>query len=306
MSVVEESVSTTIADVGIVGLGPAGWSAAITARVRAASVILVGSGENQFARSHEIDNYPGLPGISGADLAEKFRAHAASLGVAPVNERISEIERVGDHWELFGKQENYRAYSVILATGVMRAQPYQGEKELVGEGVHYCVTCDGRAYRGKTVAVIIDNEEVLSEVELLARLAEHVYLLPLKAITAERQLPENVGVYNAQPVAMMKTDRGLKLVTNRETLDVDGIFVLRTAAPAWQLLPGVTWEKGRVIVDRQQRTSVEGVWAAGDITGGPYQFAKAVGEGNVAAIGASVWAVEQKRAAQNLPEKVTA
>ena len=178
--------------------------------------------------------------------------------------------------------EVYEAKTLILAMGVMTAKLLKGEDELLGRGVSYCATCDGMFYKDKKIAVLCNDPKYEHEVEYLADLAAKVTYFPLFSDSQVKK--ENVTISKDFPVEVNGIDRvtGLTLKSG-ETLSVDGIFCLRNAIAPSKLIPGLEIENGHIVVDRAQKTNLPGCFAAGDCTGRPYQYTKAVGEGNVAA-----------------------
>lgn len=143
-------------DIAIIGTGPAGVSAAITAKIRNKRILLLGSRDlsEKVSKGHTIQNYPGLPAISGPDLAAALRRHLESMEIAVTEDKISAVYAMGDYFVLQGAPETYEASAVILAAGVTADKPIPGEVELLGRGVSYCATCDAPLYRGKIVAVV--------------------------------------------------------------------------------------------------------------------------------------------------------
>ena len=143
-------------EIAIIGTGPAGVSAALTASNRNKRILLFGSREMspKVAKAHEIRNYPGLPFVKGEDLAGAFREQLDRMGIAVTEKRIGAVYAMGDYFALQAGEEMIEAETVILATGVVQAKPLPGEEELLGRGVSYCATCDAPLYRGKTAAVI--------------------------------------------------------------------------------------------------------------------------------------------------------
>jgi thioredoxin reductase (NADPH) len=175
----------------------------------------------------------------------------------------------------------YESKTVILAVGVQSAGKIEGEEEFVGRGVSYCATCDGALYKGKTIAVLSTSKHFEGEVEFLSKLAEKLYFIPLY---------KNPQVEGENVVKMMKVPQKIvgdkkvqELVMKDGALPVDGIFMLKESVPPTALVFGIEQERGHVRVERDMSTNLKGLYAAGDCTGRPYQYAKAVGEGNVAA-----------------------
>ena len=146
---------TTRADIAIIGTGPAGVSAAITARVRGKQVLLFGNEglTTKMTKAHTIRNYPGLPDITGTDLADKLKHHLDVMGVEITEKQVTTVYAMGSYFGIQTPDIMYEASSVILAGGVVMGKPFPGEDELLGRGVSYCATCDGMLYRGRAVAV---------------------------------------------------------------------------------------------------------------------------------------------------------
>lgn len=270
------------ADIAIVGAGPAGISAALNAKIRNKSVILFGNGDlsRKVELSKLISNYPGLPEISGKELNEKFKAHLNKTGVGITDEKITGIYKRGGRFILLADLKEFEADCVILATGAESLKPVEGEREFLGRGVSFCATCDGNLFKGKTIAVSCDCPEEEAEAVYLSEIAQRVYYFPSFKSSLER---ENI----------IKPDSGIKAVCgqnrveeiklkNGDKIKVDGVFFLKQSAAADILLSKLETENGRIIVDREMKTNIDGCFAAGDCTGAPYQIAKAVGEGNIA------------------------
>ncbi len=270
-------------DAAIIGTGPAGLSAAINLKLHDKSVVWFGSaqGSDKVEKSEKIANYPGMGLISGPELNAHYAAHAQTLGLTVEDKMVTNIMPAEDHFMLLAENEVYEAKTVLLATGVVSARSFSGEADLLGRGVSYCATCDGFLHRGKTIAVFCAAARYEHEVEYLAGLAAKVYLYtPYKdsAVTAP----------NVEKIAPIRAVLGTERVTGVELFDgtqiqAEALFCLRNAVAPTSLLPSLTVEGAHIVVDRQQRTNLPGCFAAGDCTGRPYQLAKAVGEGNVAA-----------------------
>lgn len=272
-------------DIAIVGSGPAGISAAINAQIRHKSFYLFGTDglSEKVQRSEKISNYPGLCDVSGPELIAKLREHMAKAGIEVTPKRITGIYNMGGYYALLSDQEEFDAYTVIMAAGMETARPVEGERDLLGRGVSYCATCDGNLYKGKTIAVVCDNEPMEEEVEYLAELAGKVYYYPqFKGSSFSR---ENTEILTSPVAAVLSDGRrvsGIRCKDGQE-LTVDGIFFLKQSVSPAVLLRGLKMNENHVAVDRTMATNVKGCFAAGDCTGAPYQIAKAVGEGNIAA-----------------------
>ena len=273
-------------DIAVVGTGPAGISAAVTATVRGKRVLLLGSRDlsQKMRKAHTVLNYPGLPNVSGNELADAFARHIESMGIAVTEKRISAVYAMGDYFALASGDDMMEASSVILACGVVPGKPLPGEEELLGRGVSTCATCDAALYRGKEVAVIGFSPREEEEAAFLAEGCSGVVYCPM--YPGEVRLPASVRVVREKPAAIEGEAGNVTVRTDAGAYAVSGVFVLRDAVQPGQLVPGLEQDGAHVKVDRDMATQIPGLFACGDITGTPYQYAKAVGEGNVAALSA--------------------
>ncbi len=267
----------------IIGSGPAGLSAAINLKTYQKNFLWFGNAQmsEKVQKAEKIVNYPGMPELTGLELAQAFAEHRESQGLEIVDKIVSSIYDMGGYYAVMAENQFFETDSIILTTGVVAANQYPGEAEFVGRGVSYCATCDGALYKGKTIAVISTAKRFEHEVEFLADLAEKVYLFPFyKDCEIEK---ENVE-FLKKPIKEVKGGfRVEELSLGDEALAVDGVFIMRNAIAPTTLLNGLEVADGHIVVNRQMETNLKGVYAAGDCTGKPYQYAKAVGEGNVAA-----------------------
>ena len=276
-----------MAKVVIIGSGPAGVSAALyTARAGIDTTVLT-RGSGALARAEGIENYYGVPGpVSGAELERRGIEGAKAVGV-----QFVEAEAVGltftDKLTVETLSGDYPADAVILATGASRAAPpIPGLKALEGHGVGYCATCDAFFYRGKDVAVLGSGEYALHEASALLPLAKSVTLLTGGApLTAE--FPPEIGLCTEKVEAILGEEAGkvtgVRLAGGRE-LSLDGVFVALGVAGSTALARkmGAEVDGNRIVVDEHMMTTVPGLFAAGDCTGGLLQVAKAVYEGAMA------------------------
>ena len=283
-------------DIAIIGSGPAGLEAAITAKIRKQEIILFGSKESSLkvAKAHTIQNYLGLPDIAGKDLAEAFLSHAASMGVEITEEQITAVYAMGESFMIQGASGMYEAKSVILATGVVAAKPYPNEERLLGAGVSYCATCDAALYKGKTAVIIGSSAKEEGEADFMSEYAAKTYYIPL--YKEEVHVKREVEVIREKPLEILGTDKVEKLRTDKRDIETDGVFVLREAVAPGQLVPGVETEGPHVKVNIDMSTSIPGLFAAGDIAGLPYQYIKAAGQGNTAVLSAVAYLTEMARA----------
>jgi thioredoxin reductase (NADPH) len=284
-------------DLAIIGTGPAGLEAAITASIRKLHFVLLGSpsSSNKVAKAHAIQNYLGLPDLAGEDMQKRFLDHARKMGVTITPEQITAVYSMGDYFILQGAKDNYEASSVILATGVVNGKPYPGEEKYLGRGVSYCATCDAAFYKGKKVAVIGGSPKEESEAEFLMQYAAEVLYFPLYK---EPVSSTKLQVVNETPREILGGDKVTALAAGDEKYEVDGVFILREAVAPGQLVPGLETDGPHVKVNLDMSTSLPGMFAAGDLAGLPYQYIKAAGQGNVAALSAAAYVTSLKQKAK--------
>ncbi len=286
-----------IYDTVIIGTGPAGVSAALNLKIHNKNILWFGSKKlsEKIEKAEEINNYPGLPAISGADLNRAFQKHVESMGLEIREQMVNAIMPMDDHYALAVSNDFFEAYTLILATGVTAVGLLPGEADFVGRGVSYCATCDGGLYRGKTVAVLATNRRFEHEVKYLSELAKEVYFFPTYKDAGEiaenvRRMEERiVGVSGEKKLSALSLRGGSQLA-------VDGLFCLRDSISLNTLLPQLETREGHIAVDRRMATNLPGCYAAGDCTGRPYQYTKAVGEGNVAAHSVIEYLAEREKA----------
>lgn len=268
----------------IIGSGPAGLSATINLKTYHKNFLWFGNASlsEKVQKAELVNNYPGLHGVTGKELAEAFRNHKESLGLEIMDKIVSSIYDMGGYYNVMAENQFFETDSIILAMGVVAANQYAGEAEFVGRGVSYCATCDGALYKGKNIAVVSTSKRFEHEVDFLADLAEKVYLFPYYKDCEIQK--ENIE-FIKKPIKEIKGGfRADTLVLGDATeLSVDGIFIMRNAIAPTTLLNKLEVSEGHIGVNRKMETNLKGVYAAGDCTGKPYQYAKAVGEGNVAA-----------------------
>ena len=270
-------------DIAIVGSGPAGISAAVNAKIRNKSVIVFGNDElsHKVEISRQINNYIGFANVTGSELNDAFRKHLKDLEIEITPKRITGVYKMKDKFTLLANRESFESKCVILALGSETVKPITNERELLGRGVSYCATCDGMFYKGRSIAVFCDNENMLDEVEYLSQIAKRVYLFaPFDVKTSV----ENVEILPSKITEIIGESK-VEAVTLKDgrRIEVDGVFFLKQAVSADVLLFGLKTENGSISVNRKMQTNIDGCFAAGDCTGTPYQIAKAVGEGNIAA-----------------------
>ena len=289
-------------DAAVIGTGPAGISAAITLKVRNKKVLLIGSAElsAKMAKAHQILNYPGLPNIPGSELAEKMQEHLKAMDIEISDRRVTMVYAMGDYYSLQVDQEFIEATAVILATGVSFGKPLPGEDENLGRGVSYCATCDAALYKGKSAVIAGYAPKEEADARFLAEMAERVYYVPVYSGEDAGKVPAfegigNIEVLSGTPEAIERTPDGMTLTLKEPAAGVtrqvtaDGIFLLRDSVSPGKLVPGLQMDGNHIQVTRKMETNLPGLFAAGDITGMPYQYIKSAGEGNVAALSAVMY-----------------
>jgi len=258
-------------DIIIIGGGPAGLSAAITARQRNNTVAVISNDAKGSAlyKARIIDNYPGLPAISGPELLDKLAAHAAGAGAELITGKVNVALPDGGVFQVGYGPEVLSSKSIILATGVTQTSLFPGEEELLGRGVSYCATCDGMLYRGKRVCAVCLTEEAHEEADYLSSIGCEVIRLETRDIKIGGE------------------DQVTSLTADGVEIECTGVFVLRQAIAPHLLLGGLETESGHIRAGDSAETNVPGAFAAGDCVGKPYQIAKAAGQGQIAALSAS-------------------
>ncbi|MDE7306781.1 MAG: NAD(P)/FAD-dependent oxidoreductase [Clostridia bacterium] len=270
-------------DVAIIGGGPAGVSAALNLKALGKNFIWLSSRavSKKVALAERIKNYPGLPDVTGGELGWTLTNHCESMGITLQEEVVTGVYETGGKFSLLAGDKQYDAKTVILCLGVETSKPLQGEDELLGRGVSYCATCDGFLYKGKKIAILCTDKCFEHEVEYLCEIAEKAYVFPM--YRGYEIKSKRAEIILKQPVKLCG-DMKLKKVEFKDgEIEVDGMFILKGAITPTALVHGLGEENGHIRVERDCSTNIAGIFAAGDCTGRPYQYAKAVGEGNVAA-----------------------
>ena len=271
-------------DLVIIGSGPAGLSAAIYAqRARLDTVVIekeMMSG-GQVLTTYEVDNYPGLPGINGFDLGMKFREHVEKLGTVFAVDTVTGIQEYNGDKEVVCENGTYVTRAVLIASGaVHRKLGVPGEEALTGMGVSYCATCDGAFFRNKVTAVVGGGDVALEDAIFLSRLCKKVYLIHRRdQLRGARSLQEtvfkqeNIEIFWDTEVEEIRGDSQVEGLTlkNKKTgeqtwLEVQGVFIAVGILPNSQAYQGiVNMNQGYILAGEDGRTSVAGIFAAGDV-----------------------------------------
>ena len=302
-----------IYDLAILGGGPAGITAAIYASRARLNTIWIDKNfapGGQITATYEVDNYPGMPGISGMDLGEAFGEHARKLGLEPKREKLLSLENIsGDIKTIHTKKNEYQARTIILAFGAEhRKLDIPGEDDLGGLGASYCATCDGAFYKDRTVVVVGGGNAAAEDAVFLSGLCKKVYLVHRRdELRADKAIQEKIFdceniemVWDSVPLEILGQDevtgikiRNVKTGEERE-LDTDGVFI------AVGIVPNTTFvkaqleldENGYICAGEEGITSAAGVFAAGDIrTKALRQVVTAVSDGanTVASVQKYLW-----------------
>ncbi len=286
-------------DVAVIGCGPAGLTAALYAGRYGMKTVIFESVPSQLSTVHFIENYPGFEG-SGYELLEKMKEQALRYA-EHVFESVVDVKKEGNVFVLKTDYSEYRAKSVIFATGGRhRELGVEGEKEFLGRGVSYCATCDGNFFRGKKVLVIGGGNTAVTDAIYLKEIGCDVTLVHRRdELRADKALQEELFrrkipvIWNCTVVRIEGTNRVERValhdrVKNEDfVVEADGVFIAVGMRPQTELAAGLGVERdhmGYIKVDKKQRTNVPGVFAAGDCCDNPLkQVVTACGDGAVAA-----------------------
>lgn len=273
----------------VVGTGPAGLEAALNLKIRNKNFLLLGPAElsRKVEVAHEVNNYLGLPRITGTQMADAFAGHLRIMDIAVTPEKVSMIYPMGDFFSVATAHNLYEATTVILAPGVFTSASFPGEDRLLGRGVSYCATCDAPLYKGKTVAIIGYNDEAVSEANFMAEIASKVYYIPAgkkqaSPVPQVEIIPES-EIFPEKDMEIIGEERVTALKLKDRELVVDGVFILRDSIAPSSLLQGLELDGRHIAVDSAMATNIPGCFAAGDCTGRPYQYIRSAGQGLVAA-----------------------
>lgn len=300
-------------DLIIIGGGPAGMTAGIyAARKKLKTLILTRDIGGQAAWSSDIENYIGFTMISGSELTKKFEHHLEEfkdeVELRLVNSGVKKLQQVTDGFVVTtGDNQSERARAVIIASGRLpRKLGVEGEDKFLNRGITYCAWCDGPIFAGKDIAVVGGGNSALDAALNVAKIVKQIYIINIEAqLTGDQIMIEkvneahNIRIINQSEVKQIKGDKfvsGVQIVdhssgTNKD-LAVEGVFIEAGSIPATDYLAGViklTHEK-EIVIDKDNMTSIEGIFAAGDVTDViEKQIVIAAGEGAKAAIAAARW-----------------
>ena len=303
-----------IYDLAILGAGPAGICAAIYATRAKLNIIWLDKKfvqGGQIVDTYEVDNYPGLPGITGLDLGEAMAGHAEKLGMKPQREPVRAIEAEQGIKVIRTKKNEYRARAVIIACGAThRHLGIPGEEELSGMGVSYCATCDAAFFQDRTVVVVGGGNVAVEDAILLSRTCKKVYLVHRRdELRAEKILQESLFacknvelIWDSIPLSIEGTDKVEALkIQNKKTqeesfIETDGVFIAVGIVPGTEKFKDLVKldEAGYIVAGEDGITSEPGIFAAGDIrTKNLRQVVTAVADGANAVVSAQRYLLDK-------------
>ena len=293
-------IKTLSTEIVIVGGGPAGLTAGLYAsRAGRKTSVLVGRTGSRLSIGYSLENYPGFISIDSQELLDKFMKHAEHFGAQIITGDAIDYNITADPKYVTTRDTMIEARAVILAPGrsMPRAKMIPGEERLLGMGVSYCATCDGPLYRGLKVAALGSTDDAAEDILLLNQMGSEVYWISgseewqVSASLFEDVQKRQITIFKDTTAKEIVGDKRVeKLLIDkeekREELEVSGVFIFRDipAAPLFRRAGIEIDHRQCVKVDRFQKTNIEGVFAAGDVTCGGMQVVAAAGEGCVAAM----------------------
>lgn len=271
----------------IIGKGPAGITAAIYLKRAGFNCLVIGKDGGNLEKNGKIQNYYGIEEITGKELLIKGIKQAENLGIEVITDEAIELE-YSNKFLIKTINNKYEAKTIILATGNKRKTPnIEGINNFNGKGISYCAVCDGFFYKNKEVAVIGSGEYAINEVNHLLPLAKKVTLLTDGKTTNNDSISVDI---NSREIKEFRGDAKLQEIEFKDNskLKVDGVFLAIGTATSTDLAQrlGALIKDNRIIVDEKMKTNVNGLFAAGDCTGGLLQISKAVYEGSQAGLSA--------------------
>ncbi|MDO5862352.1 MAG: FAD-dependent oxidoreductase [Thermoplasmata archaeon] len=279
-------------DVAVIGAGPAGVQAAIHASRKKASTIVLGKPAASALAGTLIDNYFGIAETSGDGMLSEGRSQAESTGAVFVEENVISAAREGDSFVLgLESGEQVRAKAVVIATGISRTKlNVPGERELFGKGVSYCAVCDCGFYRGRRAVIVGNDSEAAVSAELMTGFASETHWVcwdPKANDALVRRALDAGAVMHASRPASIEGDGKVEAIVLQDgtSIPTDGVFIelgAKSAADIALDLGAMPEVDDTIKVDSGCSAGVPGVYACGDVTGRPWQVAKAVGQGCVA------------------------
>ena len=285
-------------DIAIIGTGPAGISAAITAKLRNKNIILFGNKDlsDKINKAHSIKNYTGLPNVTGEELAAALKNHLNDLDIEITEKRVNAVYSMGEYFALQVGKEMIESKTLIIATGVTASKTLKNEDEFLGRGVSYCATCDAHFCKGKDVAVIAYTKEGEEDALFLSEVCSSIKYFPLYDISNEIfDKYGNIQIIKDKPIGFAGNMKAERIICENSSYDAFSTFVVRNNISADKLVPGLKTDGTHIIVDLQMETNIKGLFACGDIAGKPYQYIKSAGQGNIAALSAVAYLANKSK-----------
>lgn len=285
-------------DIAIIGTGPAGISAAITAKLRNKNIILFGNKDlsDKINKAHSIKNYTGLPNVTGEELAAALKNHLNDLDIEITEKRVNAVYSMGEYFALKVGKEMIESKSLIIATGVTASKTLENEDEFLGRGVSYCATCDAHFCKGKDVAVVAYTKEAEEDALFLSEVCSSIKYFPLYDISNEIfDKYGNIQIIKDKPIGFAGNMKAERIICENSSYDAFSTFVVRNNISADKLVPGLKTDGTHIIVDLQMETNIKGLFACGDIAGKPYQYIKSAGQGNIAALSAVAYLANKSK-----------
>ncbi len=286
-------------DIGIIGTGPAGISAAITAKIRNKSIILLGSKDlsSKISKAEKINNYTGLPNVTGQELAKSFENHLKDLDIEITDKKVTAVYSMGKYFALqLSNGEMVECSSVVLACGLSSGRAIENEDKFLGRGVSYCATCDAMLCKGKEVNVIAYTSEAEEEAKFLSEVCSKVTFIPMyKGNRGEIKDIDNIEIVHDKPIRFEGDRKAEKLICENGEYEAFSTFIIRNSIAPKNLVPGLKTDGTHAIIDLEMKTNIDGLFACGDIAGKPYQYIKSAGQGNVAALSAVTYLAKKDK-----------
>ena len=285
-------------DIAIIGTGPAGISAAITAKLRNKNIILFGNKDlsDKINKAHSIKNYTGLPNVTGEELAAALKNHLNDLDIEITEKRVNAVYSMGEYFALQVGKEMIESKTLIIATGVTASKTLKNEDEFLGRGVSYSASCDAHFCKGKDVAVIAYTKEAEEDALFLSEVCSSIKYFPLYDISNEIfDKYGNIQIIKDKPIGFAGNMKAERIICENSSYDAFSTFVVRNNISADKLVPGLKTDGTHIIVDLQMETNIKGLFACGDIAGKPYQYIKSAGQGNIAALSAVAYLANKSK-----------
>lgn len=302
-------------DLIIVGAGPAGLSAGLYAGRRNIKTLIISENiGGQVLWTNEVENYLGFQNINAGDLSQKMKKQVDDVGVGFENKKVLSIKKGKNGFIINTEKASYQSAAVILATGLSpRKLGVPGEDKLIGKGVSYCAICDGPFFKKKTVAIVGDGNSAFSAAIYMSDIAKEVYLISIgdkfyasAILQSKVDRAKNIKIFCCASVKEIVGEKTLKSVVlqnvkqtgKNENLRIDGLFIEigYVAKSKWLNSLVDLNKKGEIIADKSSKTSVAGVFAAGDCTDVKYkQIIITAGQGAIASLSAYDYLVNKSK-----------